>query len=250
MKHYNITGNQITFTDQRFYELEGKFYPSVTTILSSFPKTESFYKWLRETGEDSNRLRDEAGEKGSQVHNLTEQYDNGLEVSLLNSDGAQRWSVEVWHQFSKYVEFRNATAPALKIHAREMNLIDPSCGTAGTLDTYCEIDGKHLILDIKTGKSIYPHFWCQLAIYRKMFENLCGKKIDGVGILHLNSLHRGPAVGKIQGRGWALIMREDSSNDLKLWEATKLLWLAQNEDAMPRNISYQLSHKLETNELR
>jgi len=241
MRHFIIEGHQLTGLDSRYYYLNGKFCPSVSTILEAYPKGPEFYKWLKETGEESDKIRDAAGVKGSNVHKMTEHYDEGLEVSLLDMSGYQQWSFQEWSLLSRYVEFRNATSPTLKIHAREMQLVDMELLEAGTLDMYCEIDGKHLILDIKTSNSIYPSYWLQLAAYRRLFERSSGQKIDGVGIIWLNAKTRGQSVGKIQGRGWQLLMREDSTNDLKLFEATKLLWLAQNEGAVPNNVSYQIS---------
>ncbi len=58
MKNFKIEGNQITFEDARFYYLNGNFYPSVTTILSAYPRDAHFYKWLKEVGNDADTIRD------------------------------------------------------------------------------------------------------------------------------------------------------------------------------------------------
>ncbi len=58
----DITGQQLTFLDSRFYYTEaGQFVPSVSTICEAYPKGYGFYKWLKEVGEDSDTIRDEAG---------------------------------------------------------------------------------------------------------------------------------------------------------------------------------------------
>jgi hypothetical protein len=60
----------------------------------------------------------------------------------------------------------------------------------------------------------------------------------------LNAKTRGTQPKKIQGNGWQLIVKEDSSQDLELFECTKKLWMAQNKNIMPRETSYQLSYHL------
>jgi len=75
-----------------------------------------------------------------------------------------------------------------------------------------------------------------------MFERQSGIKIDAVGIVWLNAKTRGTQPNKIQGSGWSLIIKEDSTDDLELWDCTKKLWLSQNKNAMPKEISYQLTY--------
>lgn len=242
--HYRVEGNQITLLDSRYYYLDGVFCPSISTILEAYPKDYGFFKWLKETGEESDKIKDAAGERGSNVHKMTERYDEGLEVSLLSADGYQAWTIQEWAMFTRYVEFRKYLGDRLAIHAIEMQLIDLELLEAGTLDRYVEIDGKKLILDIKTSNAIYPSYWLQVAAYRRLFERKSGINIDGVGILWLNAKTRGNAVNKIQGANWQLLTKEDTNPDLELFECTKKLWNAQNKDVYPKNISYQLSHKL------
>jgi hypothetical protein len=243
MQQHKIEGNQITLLDQRYYYLGGQFCPSISTILEAYPKDAHFFKWLKENGEDSDRIKEDAGRRGSNVHKMTEDYDDGLEVSLLNDKLHQQWSVAEWAMFTRYVEFRAMTQEDMEIKAVEMRLIDLELREAGTLDRYVILKGKNMILDVKTSNAIYPSYFLQLAAYRRLFERKSGIKIDAVGIVWLNAKTRGPAVNKIQGKNWQLIVREDSSEDLELFECTKRLWLQQNKDVTPQNVSYQLSYK-------
>lgn len=241
--NYELKGNQITFLDNRFYALGDKFYPSVTTILQAYPKDAGFYKWLKEVGSDADAIRDAAGDRGTTVHKLTEQYDEGLEVSLLNEDGRLNFSMQEWAMFERYVNFRQRFP--LEITAMELQLISEKFEEAGTLDRYISMNGKALIIDIKTSNALYDHYWLQLAAYRRMFEDISGQKVDAVGILWLNAKTRTEgSKGAIQGDGWQLLTREDSSRDLALYEATKMLWKAQNDGMKPKQTSYTLSHQL------
>jgi len=243
--YFRVEGNQITFLDQRYYVMDGVYCPSISTILEAYPKGPEFYKWLKETGEDSDRIKEQAGAQGSNVHKMTENYDQGLLVSLLDLGGHQTWTVKEWAMFSRYVEFRAQIGETMKIHAIEMQVLDIELMEAGTLDRYVTIGEKNLLLDIKTSNNIYDSYWLQLAAYRRLFERRNPEiKIDAVGIVWLNAKTRGTQPKKIQGNGWQLLLREDSSPDLELFECTKKLWMAQNKNIMPRETSYQLTYKL------
>lgn len=243
MTNYKVEGNQITFSDNRFYEQSGQFVPSVTTILQAYPKDASFYKWLKDVGNDADAIRDAAGDRGSTVHHLTEQIDQGLQVNLLDELGRQQFSLTEWAMLARYVEFRQRFP--FTILQSELNLIGLELGEAGTLDRYVDWDGKKYILDIKTSNSIWPHYWLQLAAYKRLFETISGQQIDGVGILWLNAKTRTNGTkGAIQGNGWQVLLKEDTTADLKLYDATKLLWHAQNEGLQPKQLTYSLTQSL------
>jgi len=248
-KNYRIdfTSRQITFLDTRFYLTEqGNYVPSVTTILDCYPKSAGFYEWLKKVGEDADSIRDEAGDRGSTVHKLTERYDAGEEVALINEAGNIDYKLLEWSMFERYVEFRRRF-PVNIIHS-ELNLISDKLGFAGTLDRVVEFNGRMLILDIKTSNSLYDHYWLQMAAYCKLLEEVQPDlKIQGYGVLWLNANTRTDGkVGAVQGKGWQLVERkaEDMSKDWPLFQATHQLWKAEKGDMKPRELSYQLSHKI------
>ena len=47
---------QITMPDSRYYRRNGKYYPSVTYVLSSYPKGKHFEDWLKKMGTYMNVL--------------------------------------------------------------------------------------------------------------------------------------------------------------------------------------------------
>jgi hypothetical protein len=166
MNNYTINNNQLTFLDARFYQCgENKYVPSVTHILDCYPKGAQYYEWLKKHGEDSDNIRDEAGRRGSVVHNLTERYDNGEEVSLINNHGVIDYKISEWSMFERYVDFRNRFAA--EIFYTEKNIISEKLGFAGTLDRVMNIEGKTLLVDIKTSGAIYNSYWLQLAAYEQ-----------------------------------------------------------------------------------
>jgi|ERR1051325_1165204 hypothetical protein len=249
-KNYRIdfTSRQITFLDTRFYLTEsGNYVPSVTTILDCYPKPPSFYDWLKKVGEDADTIRDEAGDRGSTVHKLTELYDEGVEVNLIDEEtGRIDYKLIEWAMFERYVEFRRRF-PATIIHS-ELHLLSDKLGFAGTLDRVIELNGRTLIIDIKTSNSLYDHFWLQMAAYKQLLAEVQpGLKIDGYAILWLNAQTRTDGKpGTRQGKGWQMIERkaDEAGRDWPLFQATHKLWLAERGDMKPRELSYQLSHKI------
>jgi hypothetical protein len=257
----DIPGNRITFLDSRwYYDMNGNAVPSVTTILEAYPKGYGFYKWLKENGEDADDIRDEAGRKGSTVHRLTEQYDEGLQVSLLkkefqedaeNNESGARLSISLseWNMFEKYVEFSNRYPHENVL--TEFNLIDAELGYGGTLDrvkyfptSLCStLLAGNVLVDIKTGGYASRTWFLQLAAYKRAAVKQ-GYIIDDVAILWLNAKTKGDRKDCVQGKGWQLLTRtaDEQLKDLNLFKHTHALWLAENGDMQPREISYQLTH--------
>lgn len=238
-----IKNNQITFTDARFYiDTDGKYYPSATTILEAYPKPFALLQWMKEVGKDADRMRDAAGDRGSTVHKLTEDYDNGNEVNLLNELGQPSYSMEEWAMFERYVDFSTRFAP--KYDMIEQQLICPKHGFAGTFDRVGLIDGKRYLVDIKTSNGIYNSYWLQLAAYRQALLVNTGMDVEGVAILWLNAKTRtNGKKGDMQGIGWQMVIKEDTLKDWELFQAVQKLWLAEHEGDKPKEFSYQLSHK-------
>jgi hypothetical protein len=235
---------QITFLDKRFYYVpdSGNYLPSVTTILDAYPKGPAFYEWLKKMGEDADEVRDDAGNVGSNVHRLTEQYDLGEYVGILNEMGEVNLQLKEWHMFEKYVDFR--TRFGAEMTHIEVQAMDEELGYAGTLDRIFKLNGEYWLMDIKTANYMHNHFWLQQAAYRALL-NKKGIQIDRVGILHLNSLHRTEGKkGDIQGMGWKLYDKTDTSKDLELFNATHKLWLAEFGTMKPKCVSYKLAHQL------
>ena len=89
--HPDSTARQITLQDSRFYQRkEGIFYPSVTTVLSYYPKDKFFETWLKEVGSNADVIMRRAGEEGTQVHTAIEAYLKGEEVNWLNEWGSTK----------------------------------------------------------------------------------------------------------------------------------------------------------------
>jgi len=158
--HIDDTNTRIDFLDNRFYFKNNEFKPSVTTILSAYPKGAQYYKWLKDNGHDADRIMNEAGERGTKVHNLTEDYDNGIECSILTKNGNVQFRQDEWAMFERYVEFRDRF-PEFKLMANELHLLGKEY--AGTLDRVFEYNNELWLEEIKNSKKNYNNYWLQQA---------------------------------------------------------------------------------------
>lgn len=244
---------RIQFLDSRFYKTkDGQYVPSVTTILEAYPKPPAFYEWLKKNGEDADEIRDDAGRRGSVVHHLTESFDHGSEVCLMNDDGSPRYKLREWSMLERYVDFRQRH-PAT-IHAIETNMVSGDLGYAGTLDRVMTIDGATYLVDIKTSGGVYDSYWLQQAAYHellhvtgaiaRMFPDGPAPEVK-LGILWLNANTRTYRDGLMQGPGWQFVHQPESTKELlDMFTKVQAIWNKANKTAKPRLTSYKLSHQL------
>jgi hypothetical protein len=197
---------QITMPDSRYYRRNGNYYPSVTYVLSYYPKGKFFEDWLKKVGYASDYIVKRAGEEGTQVHEMIESYLEGEELMFLNTFGRPQYHPEVWQMFLRFVDWWEEYKPTLI--ETEVHLFSDKLKVAGTCDMVCEItiDGKTelWIIDYKTSNHLQTIYDLQTAVYGKCYEECYGKKADRYGILWLKSSKRKPAQGKMQGKGWEM----------------------------------------------
>lgn len=203
--HPDSTARQITLQDSRFYQRrEGVFYPSVTTVLSYYPKDKFFETWLKEVGSNADAIMRKAGEEGTQVHTAIEAYLKGEEVYWLNEWGSTKYSLKVWQMILKFVEFWETHKPTLI--ESEVHIFSDELEIAGTLDLVVEIEGELWLLDIKTSNFLHDSYDLQLACYEQGWNECFERPIERRGILWLKAMTRGESKkeGKMQGKGWEI----------------------------------------------
>jgi hypothetical protein len=196
---------QITLPDARYYQRSpGVFYPSVTTILSFFPKGAFFETWLKDTGHNADYIMRRAGDEGVQVHTAVEDILRGKEIKWIESDGHVNYNTHVWKMILNFHEFWSTYKPNLILS--EEFMYSDTHKYSGTLDLLVELNGKRWIIDIKTSTAIHTSYFLQMSAYAKAYEERYLQNVDNVGILWLKSSKKGPdKTGKrIQGNGWEL----------------------------------------------
>lgn len=229
---------QITLPDSRYYRRNGKYYPSITHILSSYPKGKHFEDWLKKVGYSSEYLVKKAGEDGNKVHTLIEDYLEGKEIKFLDDFSNPKMDAQVWQMFLNFVDFWETHNPTLI--ETEVHLFSDMYETAGTCDLVCEIKNEDKtelwIIDHKTSNNLQTTYEIQAAFYAQAWEECYGIKPNRVGILWLKSKSRGPdKQGKtLKGKGW--YMHESPrthEENLGIFKAVKKIFDLENPKHKP-----------------
>jgi hypothetical protein len=162
---------QITTTDERWYEIDGNFLPSVTWICEYYPKGIAFYKWLANKGwDESQALMVAAGDKGSKVHQaialLIEGKTIKIDAMLLNPTTGQEEELtpEEYEAILSFAEWVKSNK--VKFLDHDFIVVNAKEGYAGTVDLLCEIDDVRYLIDIKTSPNLWPSHELQVNAYR------------------------------------------------------------------------------------
>jgi len=239
---------QVTMPDSRYYRRNGKYYPSVTHVLSSYPKGKYFEDWLKKVGYSAEWIVKKAAEEGTLVHEMIEDWLNGKEIKFLYDNGNPRMSAHVWQMFLRFVDFWETYNPTL-IEA-EVHLFSDKIQVAGTCDLVCEIeiDGKmeRWIIDFKTSNHLQTTYDLQGAIYAQCWEECYGKKIDRVGVLWLKSKSRGEDKSgkRLKGKNWEVYESPRTQEEnLEIFGHVKALFDIENPKPKPYTNTFKTSSK-------
>jgi hypothetical protein len=237
---------QITMPDSRYYRRNGEYYPSVTYVLSYYPKGKYFEDWLKKVGYSSEYIVKKAGEQGTQVHEMIESYLEGEELTFLGTHGRPIYHPDVWQMFLRFVDFWEEYNP--KLIETEVHLFSDEIKVAGTCDMVCEIeiDGKTelWIIDFKTSNHLQTTYDLQTAVYGKCYEECYGKKADRYGVLWLKSNKRKAAEGKIQGKNWEMYeSKRTQEENVDIFMTVKKLFDLENPKHKPAFTSFRTQAK-------
>jgi len=161
----------------RFYDIDGKAYPSITTVLG-IQKKEQLQDWRNKIGEDvANWEMGRAARRGKATHTLIEQYLKGLtpsERSVL--------PLGLFRLIKPYVDQID------NIHCLETIMYSKKLTIAGQVDCIAEYNGKLSVIDFKTAnkerqESWIENYFMQTTAYAQMYEEIFGKKIEQIVIL-------------------------------------------------------------------
>ena len=210
-QEYNRDFKQITTNDSRFYEDGNRTYPSVTYVLSYYPKGRNFEDWLKKVGYASDFIAKKAADEGTLVHNLAERYLRGDKIDLMDEDQNPKYDLKIWKMFLRFVDFWE-TSKAELIET-EVFLYSDALNIAGTCDLVCKINDEICVIDIKTSNHLQITYELQSAIYARCFEECYDQKVDKVGILWLKSPKRSYKEGVLQGKGWEVFESKRSMDE-------------------------------------
>jgi hypothetical protein len=233
---------QITLPDSRYYRRNGEYYPSVTFVLSSYPKGKHFEDWLKKVGFASEYIVKKSSEEGIQVHEMIEEYLNGKELTFLDKDEYPKYHPDVWIMFLRFVEFWETYSP--KLIETEVHLFSDEFKVAGTCDLVCEINGELWIIDFKTSNHLQTTYDLQTAIYKQCYKECYGKDIKHAGVLWLKSSKRKLNKEKMSGKGWEIYKSERSfEENLNIFKTVRTLFDLENPTHAPVFESFQTTAK-------
>jgi len=161
----------------RFYNINGKNYPSVTTVLG-IRKKEGLQKWRDAIGENvANWEMGRAARRGKSFHTLVEQYIKGETPSIRDV-----LPLGLFKLMKPYIDQID------NIHLLEAIMYSPKLTIAGQVDCVAEYNGKLSVIDFKTANKERQEDWIenyflQTTAYAHMFEETFGKPIEQVVIL-------------------------------------------------------------------
>lgn len=181
---------RITTLNERWYAkpIENKetglpgyeYFPSSTWVCSYYYTSPYLIRYIADKGlTESDRLKEEAGVKGSKVHYACSDIDEGKEIDILNdkyinslTDSDEELKPDEIEAIQSYIQFLEDENPEVLANEISAFGIDDSRGEkiswAGTIDKIMRIGKQIWIVDLKTSKSIWKEHELQISSYNKM----------------------------------------------------------------------------------
>jgi hypothetical protein len=165
------------------YLINGRHYERMGAVLGAHGKP-GIDKWRKRIGEEeADRIRDEAGEWGTKVHEATAAMDLGDSAKareMLKKDSWLRTPMDTWAEWvSEYVK---------EIIAVELVVYSPRIGVAGTIDRVVLMVGKRkpTIADLKTSSQLPSSWETQTTGYGLMYnEGRRSGRVESILGVHL-----------------------------------------------------------------
>jgi hypothetical protein len=161
----------------RFYNIDGKNYPSVTTVLGILKK-EGLQKWRDSIGEKVAQWEmGRAARRGKATHTLVEQYLKNETPSIRDV-----LPLGLFKLLKPYIDQID------NIHLLEAIMYSKKLTIAGQVDCVAEYNGKLSVIDFKTANKERQEDWVenyflQTTAYAHMYEETFGTPIEQIVIL-------------------------------------------------------------------
>lgn len=219
---------QITTSDERWYSLNGKFYPSVTWICGYYPKGIGFMKWLSEHGwDEAEAVKQAAGEKGSKIHKAISDILLGNKVKIdskysANGEEPTELTAIEYEAVMSFVNWLNETQP--EVLEVDYTLVNEKENYAGTIDMKLKIKGEVWIVDIKTSKDVYPSHEIQVSAYKKADKDCQKIAILQVGYTRNKNKYKFTEI----------------EDQYPLFQAAKTIWAKETAGVQPQQKDFPL----------
>lgn len=167
----------------RYYNINGKEYPSVTTILSVIAKPGLMAWRTKLDKKESDKITEEATDIGKQVHKALEYVVKGKAVPRDLWNDITKRAIEDFILWCRKNGF--------KADAGELTVYSDCYGYAGTLDCVGKIKDEIIIIDFKTSKKIYKEAYLQICAYADAYCELTGKFPTQLYIMRFSKTKKG-----------------------------------------------------------
>lgn len=249
---HNAELERIDFLDNRYYKYKSGetelYFPSVTEILSIYPKGFGFEQWLKDVGSNASQIADRAAEIGSKIHGASEILNSGQELNWVDENGKPNYTLLEWEMLLKYADFWSKCTP--KLIANELHMVSPLLMMGGTLDLVIMIGSTRWLIDIKTSNYLHKSHELQISAYAMLWNELHpDTPIEKTGILWLKAATRTEKIDVAksiyQGIGWQIKTFERHYLDaFKIFKHTQAIWKEENPNYRPANKIYPDKIKL------
>lgn len=209
----------VEINNQHWYKLEtGQIVPSVTTILSAYPKGQGFAKWLANQGgfEEAENVKNAAADRGSRVHKGIDLMLAGNTLERGQHINGSPTTTEEWKMLMSAVSWFEEEKPT--VLRNEAPVWSNLYGYAGTMDLYCKFGDVYTIVDFKTSSAIHKSYRLQLQAYAHALLEM-GEQVDQVMIVRLGSKHK---------CGYEILGEEVREDLFSLFLDTKNIWEFEN----------------------
>jgi hypothetical protein len=190
----------------RYYAIDGKKFPSVTSILDVLNKPQ-LVNWavrltrdsleqelftlqranslqdlnagslLAKSASEHNRVKNAAADHGIDIHRRIAAYvDDKFSYMSKNARDPVIKAFRAWQDEAQFVP-----------NASEKLVISGEHEYAGSADLIGTLDGRLALLDIKTGRGVYPEYKLQLAAYAVAWSEMTGHFPEVCANLHVKS---------------------------------------------------------------
>lgn len=163
--------DSIYIDGKRYYKTpDGKFYPSVTTVLSAMKDKTHLEKWRKRVGDaEADRVSKRASSRGTEMHQICEDYLRNVDNFIGNN---MPLSIELFRNIRPIID-KNVEV----VYGNEMALFSHTLKTAGRTDLFCRFMGVNTIADFKTSiknkrEDWIEDYFIQSTVYAIMIEEM------------------------------------------------------------------------------
>lgn len=182
MKFNHVTPTELlelnteTLNNKRHYITPVGKFPSITSVLGSFPN-EGLMKWRKRVGEEeANKVSRIASNRGTKMHSLCEKY-------LLNEEVNNKSTTP--DAFQSFISIRPFLNKINNIHFLECPLYSQRLKVAGRSDCIAEYDEKLSLIDFKTSKREKSEEYIEDYFLQGCFYSLCYGELTGISVKNI-----------------------------------------------------------------